>query len=294
MAESSDRVRDLSCWAGPVEIVRQRGGITNENFSVTCGSERYFVRLGDDIPVHGVMRFNELAASRAAAAAGLSPEVLFWEEGVLVLRFIEGRTLTDEDVRQRAYLSQIVQLVCRCHTEMPREFRGPVLMFWVFHVLRGYTASLLEGGSRMADQLERLQQIVGKLERDVGKIQLAFCHNDLLAANWIDDGERLWLVDWDYAGLNSPLFDLANLATNNGFSDEQEKWLLETYYGHPGDDQLLRGYSAMRCASLLRESMWSMVSEIHSRIDFDYVGYSNENLEKFERAWEAHQGQFGS
>ena len=124
------------------------------------------------------------------------------------------------------------------------------------------------------------------LEGAVGPIELVFGHNDLLAANFIDDGARLWLVDWDYAGFNSPLFDLGGLASNNQLDEAQEDWLLENYFGDAVDDRLRRRYAAMKCASLLRESMWSMVSEIHSQLDFDYAAYTKENLHRFEAAWE--------
>jgi thiamine kinase-like enzyme len=106
----------------------------------------------------------------------------------------------------------------------------------------------------------------------------------LLPANFIDDGSRLWLIDWDYAGFNSPLFDLGGLASNNELTAEQETWLLETYFERPVDDALRRRYQAMKCASLLRETLWSMVSEIHSDIDFDYAAYTADNLTRFQGA----------
>ena len=119
---------------------------------------------------------------------------------------------------------------------------------------------------------------------------MVFGHNDLLAANFIDDGARLWLVDWDYAGFNSPLFDLANLASNNEYPPEMEDQLLAGYFGLPPDEALRRRYEAMGCASLLRETMWSMISEIHSSLDFDYQAYTAENLARFEQAYSAFAG----
>ena len=113
-----------------------------------------------------------------------------------------------------------------------------------------------------------------QLEKGLGPVELVFGHNDLLAANFIDDGKRLWLIDYDYAGLNSPLFDLANLASNNGFSEEAEREMLGLYYGREADTRMLKSYAAMKAASLLRETMWSMVSETHSTIEFDYRGYT--------------------
>jgi thiamine kinase-like enzyme len=293
MSSALERAASLGCWKGKVSPEPLGGGITNQNFVVEDGGERYFVRIGDDIIVHGVLRFNELAASRAAADAGISPGIVHHEPGALVMRFIEGETLTEEKVRDEANLPRVLDLVMRCHRDIPGHFRGPALVFWVFQVLRDYAATLREGGSRMVTELPRLMDIAARLERAVGPVDLVFGHNDLLAANFIDDGERLWLVDWDYAGFNSPLFDLGGLASNNELDRSQERWVLERYFDAPPADVLLRAYAAMKCASLLRESMWSMVSEIHSTLDFDYEAYTVENLERFERAWESFRNEHG-
>lgn len=282
--EISRRVEALSCWQKPIRSEPLEGGITNRNFRVEHGGETFFVRLGEDIPVHGVYRFNELAASRAAHAAGLSPEVVHAEPGALVLRFIQGQTLEAEDVRKPERLKALVSLLKSCHHEMPKHLPGTVLTFWVFQVIRGYAKTLREVGSRMIPNVPRFLEINSELERTVGRIKLVFGHNDLLAGNFIDDGKRLWLIDWDYAGFNSPLFDLANLASNNEFPESQERMLLEAYFGQPADADLWRRYHAMKCASLLREAMWSMVSELHSKLDFDFVRYTAENLDRFEKA----------
>ncbi|HMB75378.1 MAG TPA: phosphotransferase [Kiloniellaceae bacterium] len=294
MTDPLQRVAALACWQGPVAPKPLSGGITNQNFLVDDGGAKYVVRLGGDIPVHQVMRFNELAASRAAHAAGISPEVVYNETGVLVLRFIEGKVLGEADVRDPANLARILPLLRACHRELPKHLRGPALIFWVFHVIRDYGHSLVAGKSRHLDRLPRLLEINETLEAAVGRIDLVFGHNDLLPANLIDDGERLWLIDWDYAGFNSPLFDLANLASNNQLEAKQETWLLRTYFGRPPDSDLWRRYNAMKCASLLRETFWSMVSEIHSDLDFDYVAYTAENLERFERAYGPLQKEFNA
>src|SRR5262249_53992090 len=158
----------------------------------------------------------------AAAVAGLSPEVVHHEPGALVLRFIAGRTLKPEDVRGRPMLARILPLLHRCHREVERHLRGPVPMFWGFYILRGHAQSLRAGGSRFVPELSRLLAVAGELQTAVGPIEVALCHNDLLAANFIDGGQRLWLIDWDYAGFNSPLFDLANLCSNNELGPEDE------------------------------------------------------------------------
>ena len=137
----------------------------------------------------------------------------------------------------------------------------------------------------MIPELSRFIEINMKLEKTVGAVDILFGHNDLLFGNFIDDGLRLWLIDWDYAGFNSPLFDLANLASNNEYAEILEKQLLEMYYEKAVSPDLWERYFAMKCASLLREAMWSMVSEIHSTIDFDYVQYTSENLDRFENTY---------
>ncbi len=283
--DAKQLVESLACWQGTVDAHPLDGGITNVNFTVEDNGEKFVVRLGGDIPVHHVMRFNELAASRAGFAAGTSPEIVHAEPGVLVLRFIEGHVFGEEDVRDPAKLEQVVELVKRFHEEAPKHLRGPALIFWVFHLVREYIHVLREGNSRHTGKLQGFAKIADRLERIVGPIDLVFAHNDLLAANIIDDGAKLWLIDFDYAGFNSPLFDLANLASNNQLSEDQERWLLDTYFGCPPSDGLWRAYSAMKCASLLRETMWSMVSEIHSKLDFDFNTYTAENLARFERAY---------
>ncbi|HVJ40092.1 MAG TPA: phosphotransferase [Dongiaceae bacterium] len=285
MTAAVERAKSLKFWSGAVAPLQIKGGITNANFRVECGGRAYFVRIGDDIPVHGVMRFNELAASRAAARCGLSPDVRHAEPGALVFDFVEARTFSAEDVRQRDNLGRILGLICRCHRDMPREIRGPALIFWVFHVLRDYAHSLKDGRSRHLPALARLMRIAEELEQMVGPVDIVYGHNDLLPSNLLDDGQRLWLIDWDYAGFNSPLFDLANLCSNNEVEPESEIWLLEAYFEQRADDTLLRRYGAMKCASLLRETLWSMISEIHSTLDFDYAAYTAENLARFERAY---------
>ena len=282
---SSARVAALAIWFGRVNPLPLTGGITNQNFAVEDRGRRYVVRVGNDILVHGVVRANELAASRAAHLAGLSPGVVHAEPGILVLDFIEGRTFAPEDVRNPANLERLIDMVQRCHRDIPQFLRGSAAMFWVFHVVRDYGHTLREGNSRHLAILPDLLARAARLEAAVGPIDVVFGHNDLLAANFIDDGQRLWLVDWEYAGFNSPLFDLGGLASNSEFSPEQAEQALRLYFDKPVDDQLRRRASAMTAASLLRETMWSMVSEIYSTVDFDYTAYTTENLRRFEAAY---------
>lgn len=276
------QIQGLPCWHDWVDPQPLNGGITNHNFLVEDAGKRFVVRLGGDIPVHHVMRFNEHAASRAAAAAGISPQVIYTAPGVMVLDYIAAPALDAAGIRGR--IDEVTALVRRAHHDIPQHLRGPALAFWVFHVIRDYAAVLKQ--ARYEADLSLLLNRADRLEKAVGDIELVFGHNDLLAGNFIHDGRRLWLIDWDYAGWNSPLFDLGGLASNNEFSHAEETRMLEGYFGARADGALWRRYLAMKTASQLRETMWSMVSEIHSKIDFDYKTYTRTNMERFEQVWD--------
>ncbi|MEX1034378.1 MAG: choline/ethanolamine kinase family protein [Sneathiella sp.] len=286
MSLEEAKISRLPIWEGAIEMESLDGGLTNRNFLVTEANRRAVVRLGADIPHHNVFRANELAASKAAHAAGVSPAVLYAEPGILVLDYIEGKTLTEDDVRKPEILRKIVPLIRTVHQKIPEYLDGPLMNFDVFNILLDYGETLKNEGSRHIGKLAELLEAASELEEAAGAPETVFCHNDLLAANFLDDGSRLWLIDWDYAGYNTPLFDLGGLASNNGFLESAEKYLLETYFECAVDLALWRRYSAMKTASLLRETMWSMVSEIYSGLDFDYPAYTEENIARFEHAYD--------
>ena len=261
------------------------GGFSNSNFVVEDAGNKYVVRIGEDNPFLGIMRFNEFAASHAAFEAGLSPEIVHAEPGVAVIRYIEGRTLETIDIRKPGMIEKIVPMLKQVHYEIPNYLDGPSLAFSVFQAMRNYRHILRREGSRHIGKLERLENITNQLEQVVKDEKVVFAHNDLLPANFIDDGTRLWLLDWDYAGFGSPLFDLANLASNNELDQDQGINLLELYYGRAPDKELWNSFNALKCASLLREAMCCMISEIHSTVDVDWVTYTAEDLDRFEQAY---------
>lgn len=284
-ASARVKAAELSFWSTAVEPEPLGGGITNTNFVVSDGGEKFVVRIGDDLPLHGVLRRQEVKTARAAFAAGLSPEIVHHEPGALVMRFIDARTLTADDVRDPDTLGRIVELVRRCHLDMASNLRGATLIFWVFQVCRNYLAIAAEGNCRVASRLDGLAAMNEVLERRLGPIQPAFCHNDLLPANFLDDGDRLWLLDWEYAGWNTPIFDLGNLASNAELPSEQKRWLLETYFGRAPDHGELIKLDVAACASLLREALWSVVQEQHSSLDFDFEAYTDDQLTRLDAAY---------
>jgi thiamine kinase-like enzyme len=266
--------------------------MTNENFLITDGDKRFVVRLGGDIPVHHIIRSNELAASKAAHKAGISPAVHYYEKGILVLDYINSKTLTAEDVRMPEILGKIVSLIRTCHMQIPAHLRGPAQIFWVFHVLRDYASALETAESNYRTRLPDYLRIASDLETLSSPYDIVFGHNDLLPANFLDDGQKIWLIDWDYAGFNTPLFDLGGLASNSQLSVKQQEFMLEQYFETAITEDLWERFEALKVAVLLREVMWSMVSESYSTLDFDYTGYTKDCLTAFEDAYSKFSGQF--
>ncbi len=279
-----DRIRALPIWKGKIAISPLTGGITNENFVVTDASGKSVVRIGADIPEHHISRKQEAAIGRAAHAAGVGPAIRFQLPGALVIEHLDARTLSAADLCDDAQFDAALAIVTSTHRGIPQYLRGPAPLFWVFHTLRDYAATLAEQNSPhvTADLL----QDAAELEKEVGAIDLVFGHNDLLPANFLHDGNRMWLVDWEYAGFNSPLFDLGALA-NAGLTQAQETRMLKTYFGKAPTADLWHRYRAMKAASALREAMWSMVQEVCSSLPVDYATYTAANLATYRAAFDA-------
>ena len=132
MKEIVDLVSRLSCFQNPTDIIPINGGITNVNVCVTNNNKKYVVRIGQDIPEHGVMRWNELALSKAEQSLGVSTAVVHYEPGILVLEFIDSQTFEEADVRKSKNLMRITSLVAKTHREIGQYLNTPILTFWPF------------------------------------------------------------------------------------------------------------------------------------------------------------------
>jgi thiamine kinase-like enzyme len=292
LSDTEDRIMAIPIWRGGIAVAPLQGGLSNESFTITDSTGRYVVRFGRDFPFHHVFRDREVMAARAAHAAGFAPEVVHAGPGVMVSRFIEGKTYAAEDVR--ANIPRIAAIVRRFHQEMPAQVSGPGFIFWVFHVIRDYARTLTAGGSRMVPRLPEFLALAAEMERAQAPMPIVYGHHDFLPANFIDDGQRLWLIDFEYAGFGTAMFDLAGIASNAGFDAADAEQLLEEYFGDVPGDELMRSHAAMQCASLLREAMWSMVSELHlDAPGVDYVAYTRENLDALGGAIASYRARFG-
>lgn len=292
MPDAEARILAIPVWDGPVTWQPLMGGLSNESFIVTDASGKYVARFGRDFPFHHVFRDRELMAARAAHAAGFAPEVVYAEPGVMVSRFIEAKTYAAEDVR--ADIARIAETARRFHTTMPRHVSGPGFMFWVFHVIRDYARTLEKGGSRMAHRLPEFISLADELEAVQTPLPIVYGHHDFLPANFLGNAENIWIIDFEYAGFSTAMFDLASIASNAAFSAAEGEELLALYFAQKPDTALKRSHAAMQCASLLREAMWSMASELYlDAPGVDYVAYTAENLDRLAVVLDHYRSSYG-
>jgi thiamine kinase-like enzyme len=192
----------------------------------------------------------------------------------MVLRFIPGRTFTEPDLA--ANLGRLLPLLKTCHVKVGRHVRGPANSFWVFHVIRDYVTVL--------DADRRYLEVADRLEQAQVSLPIVFGHHDLLPGNFIDDGSRIWLIDWEYGGFGTAMFDLANLSSNGGFGEAEDAALLDAYFEGKVDEGLRRAFAAMKAASALREALWALVSDVHLKTPgVDYRAHARDYFARFEK-----------
>jgi thiamine kinase-like enzyme len=268
-------------WPGrPAQIDVLGGGITNRNFKVTLDDGAYVLRIGGkDTELLGIDRRVELEASLAAAAVGIGPEVVAFvePEGYLVTRFIEGAVVLAEAIRSPEPLRRIAKSLRAVHAGPPIRAR-----FDPFRVVEAYAATAASHGVVVPAAFERCSEVAGRVERARGPVPERPCHNDLLTANFIDDGARIRIVDWEYAGMGDVFFDLANFAVNNGLSTDETEELLRAYFGEPRKEDR-RALTLMRFMSEFREAMWGVVQQALSDLEFDFRAYADEHFERLDR-----------
>jgi thiamine kinase-like enzyme len=264
-----------------LELEPLTGGITNRNFLIsgTTDGSRYVVRLaGNDTHLLGISREVEHAATVAAAGVGVGPEVIAFirPEGYLVTRFIEGRPIPENEMRTEARLQAVGDTLRRIHD-------GPAIpgLFVPFRIVEAYRALASARGVAIPPEYELAQSIARRIELAflTAPVELRPCHNDLLNANFIDDGTRVRIVDWEYAGMGDPFFDLGNFSINHELDADADAVLLEAYTGAVRPAELAR-IRLMRVLSDFREAMWGVLQQGISTLDVDFRSYAADHFER--------------
>lgn len=288
MPNDNDKIRALPCWNGNITIAPLSGGLSNANYLVTDANGKHVVRFGVDYPFHHVSRERELMVAKAAHDAGFAPRVEFAEPGAMVTEYLDAQTFTAADVKANPH--RIGKLIRQFHEAMPTYVSGPGFMFWPFHVIRDYARRLPEHQREM----ERFLVEAAAFEKAQQPLPIVFGHHDLLPANVLDDGTRLWLIDFEYAGFGTAMFDLAGASSNALMNADEKALLLEAYFGQLPDPGLQQAFAAMECASLLRETLWAMVSGLFlAAPGVDYQAYTDENRNRYLASRDAYQSQYG-
>ena len=256
------------------------GGITNHNLKVEVGGERFVLRVaGKGTNLLGIDRVVELAATEAAAALEIGPEVVAFvePEGWLVTRFVEGESPAPERMREPELLARVAAALRAFHDgpEIPGSFDS-------FRVVETYRQTALDRGGAVPETYEWAHEIASRIEEKRAADAPVPCHNDLLNANFLDDGERLRIVDWEYAGMGDRFFDLANFSINHELDAAQGETLLAAYFGEAraADRDALE---LMRFMSDFREAMWGVVQSAVSELDFDFDAYASEHFGRLRR-----------
>jgi thiamine kinase-like enzyme len=259
------------------------GGITNQNYRVDTGGETFVLRIGGKgTHLLGIDRGRESICTGIASLVGVGAEVMHFlaVEDVLVTRFIVGTGISPETAAQDETLRRIV-------VSMKRYHAGPAFpgTFSPFETVRNYHKLALEYGVSFPDTLPQVFELMAQIEQALAKSGTDHtkpCHNDLLASNFIDDGQTIRILDWEYAGMGDIFFDLGNFAVNQSLNEEQCELLLHYYFGEmrPSDVAHLH---LMRLGSDLRESFWGFLQMGISELDFDYREYAHHHLNRFLR-----------
>ncbi len=258
------------------------GGITNRNFLVEADGTpiRWVVRLaGNDTHLLGISREVELAATVAAAGVGVGPEVTAFirPEGYLVTRFIEGIGVSDEAVHRPETIRRVADSIRRVHD-------GAAIpgLFIPLRIVEAYRALAVARGVPIPLEYELSRAIGRRIELALlsNPLEMRPCHNDLLNANFIDDGTRIRIVDWEYAGMGDPFFDLGNFSINHELAPDEDRLLLEAYDGGTARQDRLARIVLMRVVSDFREAMWGVLQQGISTLDVDFVAYAGEHFER--------------
>ncbi len=279
LGELDDILAHLEPTLGPVSgsPTPLDGGITNRNFRANLGGSDYMIRRhGKQTELLGIDREAERLASETAAGLGIAPAVIAVLPGALVTRFIPCLPIDTDELSGR--VEEVARALRSFHES---GLRLPVC-FWVPDLLDAYERIVREGGGRLpaayAETVAVAARIVAILPLQLSRPS----HNDLLPGNIIraDDDGCIMIVDWEYAGMGHPVFDLGNLSVNNGFDDGTDERLLAAYHGAGPTDSQRAVLKLMRLLSDAREAAWGVVQAGISDLDFDFDGYARRHFER--------------
>jgi len=276
-------VTKIPDWSGKnVSITPLSGGLTNSNFKVEVDGTPYFVRVpGASTELLAVNRDNEYQNSKAAHEAGVGPKVIYHlpEYSVMVLEFLNGKTMSKDSLNAAGMPTRMAQAIKKLN-------QGPrfLLDFNMFRLTEYYLSLCKERDIKIPDGYSERMSTVAQIETAmlVNPLPTVPCNNDLLAENYIDDSNQLWLIDYEYSGNNDPTFELGNTCQEMQFSDSQISEVCAAYFGEASPAMIAR----MKLNMIMSDVGWGLWAAIQAKIsaiDFDFWGMA---IERWQRAVE--------
>ena len=270
-------------WKGQnVSIDQLSGGLTNTNYKITVNGKPYFVRVpGASTDLLAIDRNNEYHNTRAAATAGVAPKVLqhFPEYHAMVIEFLDGKTMSKDSLNAAGMPTRMAHAIKKLHA-------GPRFLtdFNMFRLTEYYLSVCRERSIEVPKGYPERMPTVNEIEKAmlVKPLGTVPCNNDLLAENYIDDGNQLWLIDYEYSGNNDPTFELGNTCQEMQFNDDQIKEVCAAYFDNATPQMVAR----MKLNMIMSDVGWGLWAAIQaniSTIEFDFWGWA---LERWGRAEE--------
>jgi len=274
-------VRTVPAWTDADVVVSElHGGITNRNYRIDVGGRSYVIRLpGERTELLGIDRAGEIEAAHRAASLGIGPGVfgVLPGTGTVITEFVPGVAVADSgELLSSGRLEAVVDAVAALHRSPPIA-----AVFPIFRVIERHAVDAVAHGASLPDGHGVLTTLMNEIEAVFMRhgARPVPCHNDLLPANVLFDGDRPWLIDYEYAGMNEAMFDLANLSVNAGFDGAADNRLLERYSGRAPSDSARAQLALMKVVSEMREGMWALVQQgISGLAGFDFGAYAAERL----------------
>lgn len=276
---SQERICKLPCFQRITDISVLADGLTNENFKVTDAMGSYVVRFSTDIEILGIDREVELNCLTTASAIGISPPIIYSADGVLVTQFVPGASLTPETAPSEEVLRAVVNTLHVLHDPL-HELRGRVHFVSPLQSISKHLAVIEEHQIPLDGDINYFRTVTRTLYSSLPAYVPTLCHADLVGANVIFDGSKSWLIDWEYAGMGDPLFDLGWFSVANELTKESCDLLLQLYFGIKAD-RMSNPFTAMQILCALRDALWGVVQTHSSNLDLDYHEHARKHFEIF-------------
>ena len=283
MATIHDIIERIDGWRGKdISVEELTAGLTNSNFKVTVDGKGYVVRIpghGSDIFINrDVELHNTLSASKVGVGARVHH--FFESDHVVIIEFLSGSTMSIEAFKNRDVIVRAVEAISKVNRE--GEFISEFVMFDKFD---DYLRIVKENTIRVPAHFDEGVKVVERVrEKFIPTMPaLVSCHNDLLAENFIDQGDRMRIIDWELSGLNDPCFELGDFSVEQGFVENEDRLIVETYFGF-FDEQKFAKMNIYKYMADMLWTLWAVIQNHFSKLDFDFWEYG---INRFNRAMNA-------